>query len=192
MMAPKKSESGISRPRQKKDKGPGMMTFVFVAAGIVVVVVLALLLIGGGSKKKPVTRRANADSLGESGFTAKQKKTASTRASSVRAKKDEERAKLREERLQRKAEAKAGGSRTTRTSTGGFARGGAAAATSSPNELRAILTDNAGARTALVGERRLRAGDDVDGRRILEVSNDGVKVEYRENTYTVRIGQNVY
>jgi hypothetical protein len=45
---------------------------------------------------------------------------------------------------------------------------------------------------ALVGERRLKAGDDVEGRRIVEVTGEGVKVEYRQNTYTVRVGEKIY
>jgi hypothetical protein len=43
-----------------------------------------------------------------------------------------------------------------------------------------------------VGERRLKAGDDVEGHRIVEVSGDGVKVEYRQSQYTVRVGEKIY
>jgi len=93
--------------------------------------------------------------------------------------------------MQRRQETKVSGGRTSRSSSGGYSSGGSRAA-SSPNQLRAILTDNAGSRTALVGERRLKAGDDVEGRRIVEVTTEGVKVEYRQNTYTVKVGQKIY
>jgi sRNA-binding protein len=102
------------------------------------------------------------------------------------------RAKRREEKAKRKQEAAASGSRTARSASGGYVSGGSSRAVSSSNQLRAILTDNTGSRTALVGERRLRAGDDVDGRKIVEVTGDGMKVEYRQNTYTVRVGEKVY
>ena len=128
-----------------------------VIVGIVVVVV-ALLAFGGRKKAAPPIRPTRI-TAGERG--------------------QEEKGRVRrEERLQRRQEARASG-RSARTS-------------SSPNQLRAILTDNTGSRTALVGGRRLKAGDDVEGRRIVEVSAEGVKVEYRQKTYTVRVGEKVY
>jgi hypothetical protein len=194
MMASRQSEEGVSRPRQKKTKQIGMTQVILAGVGIVVVVLLAILLFGGGGKKKPATtRRASTDTLSETGYAQKSKKPAARRA--VRpalAKREEERAKRRAEKLQRREETRASGKRTSRSSTGGYVSGGASRATSNPTELRAIIDDGTGTRTALVGERRLRAGDDIEGRRIVEVSGDGVKVEYRQNTYSVKIGQKVY
>ena len=198
MMASKKSEAGTQRPKQKSGKQLGMMQFVLIGVGIVVVIVVAAVLAGGGGKKAaaPQAKTVAADT----GTYGSAKKPAA-RVTSLREKRDEERAKLREERRLRKQEARASegrttriasGGRTTRTSRGGFTSGGSSRAASAPNQLRAILTDDAGTRTALVGERRLRAGDDVEGRRIVEVSGDGVKVEYRQNTYTVRVGDKIY
>jgi hypothetical protein len=112
-------------------------------------------------------------------------------ARAPRAGRDEERAKRREERLKQKQEARGG--RTGRSSSGGYSRGNASSGSSAdPSQLRAILTDGAGSRFALVGERRFKSGDDIEGRRILEVSGDGIKMEYRQNTYTVKVGQKVY
>jgi hypothetical protein len=197
MMASKKSEAGSQRPKQKSRKQLGMMQFVLIGVGVIVVIVVAMLLSGGGGKKaaapKAKTAAADTDTYGGT------KKSAAH--VTQRAKKEEERAKLREARLQRKLEARAnegrtdrsaGGSRTKRTSTGGFSSGGEARAAGSPSELRAIIDDGSGTRAALVGQRRLRVGDDIEGRRILEVTGDGVKVEYKASTYTVRIGQKVY
>jgi sRNA-binding protein len=188
MMASKKSEAGTQRPKQKPPKQIGMMQFVLVGVGIIVLIVVAMLLFGGGGKQvaKPRSRMASAE--GDS--TGRQRTAAARsvrRASSAR---DDKKAQRLEER-QRKQEAKASGSRTTRSSSGGYTSG-SARTSSSPNQLRAILTDNAGSRMALVGERRLKAGDDVEGRRIVEVTAEGVKVEYRQNTYTVRVGQKIY
>jgi len=197
-MASKKSEAGTQRPKQKSGKQLGMMQFVLIGVGVIVVIVVALLLSGGGGKKAAAPRAKTA--AADTGTYGSARKPVA-RVTSQREKRNEERAKLREERLQRKLAARASedrttrtasGGRTKRTSSGGFSSGGSTRSASTPNQLRAILTDDAGSRTALVGERRLRAGDDVEGRRIVEVSGDGVKVEYRQNTYTVRVGDKIY
>ena len=190
MMAPKKSEAATQRPKQKSGKQFGMMQFVLIGAGVIVLIVVALLLSGGGGKKAAAPRAKTA--AADTGSTYGRAGKPVAHVTSQRAKREEERAKLREERLKRRQEARAAGGRTKRASTGGYASGGSTRASSAPNQLRAILTDNAGSRTALVGERRLKAGDDVEGRRIVEVSGDGVKVEYRQNTYTVRVGEKIY
>lgn len=189
MMASRRSEAGVSRPKKSPPKRGGMAQLVLVAVGIVAVIVIAMLLFGGGGNKaaRPRSRKVSAegDSTGrQRTSSAKSVRTASSPRVDKKAQRLEER--------QRKQEARASGGRTTRSSSGGYTSGGSARSSSSPNQLRAILTDNAGSRMALVGERRLKAGDDVEGRRIVEVSAEGVKVEYRQNTYTVRIGEKIY
>jgi hypothetical protein len=190
-MASRKSEAGVSRPKQKPARQFGMIQFVLVGVGIVVLIVVALLLFGGGGKKSaaPRARMAMADT-GSTYGTARKPPAVAVRKG--RARRDSLIARRRQERLQRTQEVKASGGRTTRTASGGFTSGGSKRLASSPNQLRAILTDTTGSHTALVGERRLKAGDDVDGHRIVEVSGDGVKVEYRQNTYTVRVGEKIY
>jgi len=190
MMASRKSEAGVSRPKQKRTKQFGMMQFVLVGAGIIVIIVVALLLFGGGGNKaaKPRSRKASA----RPASTGSQRTSSARSVRTASSSRDDKKARRREERLQRRQEARARGGRTARSSSGRYTRGGSARTSSSPNQLRAILTDNTGSRTALVGERRLKAGDDVGGRRIVEVSADGVKVEYRQKTYTVRVGEKVY
>ncbi len=190
MIVSRRSEAGVSRPKKTPPKRGGMVQLVFVAVGIVAVIVIAVLLFGGGGKRaaRPRSRRAAVE--GDS--TGRQRKSPARAARSARSSRDDKRERRREERRQRKQEARASGGRTRRSSSGGFTSGGSARSFRSPNQLRAILTDNAGSRLALVGERRLKAGDDVGGRRIVEVSADGVKVEYRQNTYTVRVGEKIY
>jgi hypothetical protein len=191
MTPSRKSEEGMSRPRQKKTRQIGLTQVLLVGVGIVFVIVLAVVLFGGGAKKQPAAaRRAATDSLGESSYTRKPKRSTARRtARPAAARRDEERAKRRAERLQRKEETRASGGRTSRSSSGGFASGARATST---NELRGIIDDGSGARVALVGERRLKTGDDIEGRRIVEISGDGVKVEYRQSTYSVKVGQKVY
>jgi hypothetical protein len=191
MMASKKSEAGTQRPKQKSGKQLGMMQFVLIGVGIIALIVVAVLLSGGGGKKAAAPRAKTA--AADTGSTYGSVRKPSARVTQ-RAKRDADRAKLREEKLQRKQEqeVKASSGRTTRSSSGGYTSRGSTRASVSTNQLRAILTDNAGSRTALVGERRLKAGDDVEGHRIIDVSGDGVKVEYRQNTYTVRVGEKIY
>lgn len=191
MMAPRRSEAGVSRPKRAPAK-TGTIQLILVGGATVVVIVVALLLFSSGAKKTaaPKARTAAADTAGTYGGTPRSVTTTAHRAKP--AGRDALLEKRREERRQRKQEARAGAGRTTRKSSGGYSSGVSTRVASTPNRLRAILTDDAGTRTALVGERRLKVGDDVEGRRIVEVSNEGVKVEYRQNTYTVRVGEAVY
>lgn len=198
MMASRKSEAATQRPKQAPKKSGGSMQLVLVGVGIIVVIVVALLLFGGGGKKTAAsqTKTAVADTGSTYGHAVRKPSAGKLSAVANRANKgkaahDSLVAKRREEKLQREQQAKAGGRRTTRSARGGFTSGGATRV-ASPNELRAILTDNTGARSALVGERRLKTGDDVDGRKIVDVSGDGVKVQYLQNTYTVRVGEKIY
>ena len=191
MMASRKAGAGVSRPRQMSGKKGSMMQFVFIGAAVVVVIVVVLLLSGGGAKKPTKARTRTKSASADDGVTRKERKSAS--ASSARTSRSDDRARRREERLQRKQEARAsGGGRTSRSSGGGYGRGSSRGSQSDPTQLRAILTDGTGSRFALVGERRFQSGDDIEGRRIVEVTNDGVKVEYRQNTYTVKVGQKLY
>jgi len=190
MMASRKSDVGVQRPKQAPKKG-GMKQFIFVGAGVVVLIIIALLLFGGGGKK-PAARRTKVASSGE-GTIQKPRRSSTTSASTARSSRSEEKAKRREERLRSRQEARASGSsRTSRSSSGGYSRGGSSRVSVDPTQLRAILTDGTGSRFALVGERRLKSGDDVEGRRIVDVTGDAVKVEYRQNTYTVRVGEKIY
>jgi len=190
-MASKKSEGAAQQPRQAKAKNTTMTQFVLAGAGIVVVIVVALLLFGGGGKK-PAATRARAAGADTGSAYARTRKPVAAVARKAKSSRDSMIAKRREEKARRKQEAAASGSRTTRSTSGGYVSGGSSRAVSTPNQLRAILTDNTGSRTALVGERRLKAGDDVDGRKIVEVTGDGMKVEYRQKTYSVRVGEKIY
>ncbi|MCX6843562.1 MAG: hypothetical protein NTX53_14910 [candidate division WOR-3 bacterium] len=191
MMASRKSGAGVSRPKQMALKGGGMMQFVLIGAAVVVVIVVALLLFGRGAKKSTSApaKTASSDNQG----IKKASKPAGGAVHASRVDRADEKAKRREERLKQRQEARAAGGRTSRTSSGGYEQGGTSRSSSAdPSQLRAILTDGTGSRFALVGERRFKSGDDIEGRRIIEVSADGIKMEYRQNTYSVKVGPKVY
>ena len=190
MMASRKTGAGVSRPRQMSSKKGGMAQFAFIGAAVVVVIVGALLLFGG--RKQPAPTKAKASSADQS-VVKKVKKPASAAVHTAKAGRDALRAQRREERMKQKEAAKSGGSRTSRTSSGGYSQGSSSrSGTADPSQLRAIVTDGSGSRFALVGERQYKSGDDIEGHRILAVSADGVQMEYRQNTYTVKVGQKVY
>ncbi|MBN1461918.1 MAG: protein kinase [Armatimonadetes bacterium] len=79
----------------------------------------------------------------------------------------------------------------SRTSSGRYTRVSSGDASSNRMQLRAILEDAASSRTALIGERRLKAGDTIEGHRIVSVSGDGIRVAYGGSTYTVHVGEKV-
>jgi hypothetical protein len=173
-------------------KKGGMVQFALIGAAVVVVVVGALLLFGGGGKKT-ASAKPKKSPTGEVAVGRKAHTSPRSVAHSAKSGRDAERAKRREERLKQKQDAQAGGSRTSRSSSGGYSQGSTSRGSSAdPTQLRAILTDGTGSRFALVGERRFKSGDDIEGHRILEVTGDGVKMEYRQNTYNVKVGQKVY
>lgn len=76
---------------------------------------------------------------------------------------------------------------STRSSSSGYST-----KRSGPPVVKAIGTDPSGTHYALVGERYVRNGDEVEGRRIVEVSGNGVKVQYATKTYTVGVNQPLY
>ncbi|HTW90216.1 MAG TPA: hypothetical protein VMH22_00710 [bacterium] len=194
MTPSKKSNAGASRPRQTPGKrsGTGMTQVIMIVAGIVVLIIMAVLLFQSAGKK-PVAAPTGAvvdTALGVGGTHAARKPPARTLAAS-HAKRDTTKRRL-EQQSRLGTTAAGGGARTTRTATGGYVHTTDTHVASSTNQLTAILTDATGSRVALIGDQRLKAGDDVAGHRILDVEGDAVKVQFRDNTYTVKIGEKVY
>jgi len=196
MMAPRRSGAGVSRPRQMGPKKGSVAQFAVIGVIVVVVVVGLLLVMGGRPSKEPSPRsKSKGAAQPKSGRSERSFGSVARKARSSRGL---EKARRREERQQRREEARAAGSRTARSSSGGYSRGSSSRSSSSPRsttdpaQLRAIVTDGSGARFALVGNRQYKSGDELEGRRILEVGTDAVKMEYRQNTYTVKVGQRVY
>jgi len=55
-----------------------------------------------------------------------------------------------------------------------------------------IVVGAGGQRLAVIEGRQYKAGDEVRGRRLVEVRQDEVLVDYHGKTYTVRVGQSLY
>lgn len=175
-------------PRRGKGKSKNTQYILMGVAGLAVVVVI-LLLLGGGSRKAAVTpaaKKGSSTSTASKKPSSREEKTTTARvATSSRDSRREERARQREVA---RAERKARGSKRARG--GGYSSGGRS--TYGPNTLRAVITDGSGTRMALVGERRLKVGDELEGRKVTEVGPDAIKIEYRQSQYTVRVGGSLY
>lgn len=178
--------SGGRGPRRGKGKSSNTQYMVLAGVGVAVIVA-AVLLLSGGSKpkaKSSSTVKKTSSASASSKKSSSRPKASVTRTANPRETRREERARQREAA---RAARKERGSR--RSKSGGYAAGGRSQ--SSPNTLRAIITDESGARLALVGERRLKPGDQYEGRTVKEVGADAIKLEYRQSEYTVRVGGSV-
>lgn len=58
--------------------------------------------------------------------------------------------------------------------------------------LTTIVTNPEGSRVAVFGTRSVRAGDEIDGRKVLEVEANKVRVEYKTSAYEVKVGDPLY
>lgn len=167
-----------------------MMLFLVVA--VLVVVIIAVVAFGG---KKGGTTKTAREKRSRTTTVAKTDAGSATqprvRSSGERREREgrrrltkEERAALRRERRKRERET---GRVTVRSSRGGYST-----RRSTTPVLRAIIAEPSGGRVAVIGERKVKAGDQIEGRRITEVGPDKVKVEYFTKTYEVKLNQPLY
>jgi hypothetical protein len=190
MMASRKAAAAPQRPRTPGARKGAANQYLYMAVGAAVVVILVVVLLTTGkSQPAPVHPKPEA---GEEVGRKRTKQTSVDRAPK-RSRREDRVAARRSRRSETDREVRRERTgRTRRSETGGFARGSSRRSSSSPRELKAIIVDGTGSRYALIGDKKLKTGDDVEGRRIVEVGADAVKVQYRDNTYSVRIGQTVY
>ncbi len=191
MMASRKTAAAPQRPRARGAQKGAANQYLYMAIGAAVVVIIVVVLLTTGRSQPTPTRAKPA--AGEE--TPKKRTKSSSVAKASRRSRQEDRVAARRSRRSesgREDRQRGRPSRTRRSESGGFTRSSSRRSSSSPHELKAIIVDASGSRYALVGEKRLKPGDDLEGRRIVEVGSDAVKVEYRTNTYTVRVGQPIY
>ncbi|MEO0073901.1 MAG: hypothetical protein ABIK43_04490 [candidate division WOR-3 bacterium] len=55
-----------------------------------------------------------------------------------------------------------------------------------------ILNGTDGTSTAVFSTRVVRKGEDIDGRRVVDVGQSSVTVEYRNERYQVKVGEPLY
>jgi hypothetical protein len=184
MMASKKAPGGGKRTARRGAQKSGTARYIAIGAVLVAVVVVAVVLLSGGNKQPP---RPKADS--EEAVARKRSRrrpsASSTRPASSRADRREERRREREERRARRKSESRTSERTTRYGRSGRSR-------SVSGVVQAIMTDGAGHRFALVDNRRLKTGDQVAGRRLVDIGSNMVKVEYKGSSYSVKVGQPLY
>ncbi len=183
MMASKKgSTGGMRAPLRGKKKKAGIARYVAALVGLVVIVVAVVLITSSGSKQ-PAKSKSKTSEVKSKKSSKKRIKPKGKKATKLeKQKRREEKAKARRERRRSRSK------RTKRTSKGGYSR----KAQSASHTVQMILVDGSGQRYAVVDNRRLKTGDHVGGRRIVQVGSDDVKVEYHGKTYSVRVGQQLY
>ncbi len=188
------SRSGAPRmgPRRGGKKSGSFQMILFLVVAILVVVLIAVVAFGGkkgGTTRARREKKSRATTVAQTGERA----TRPTRVKSTRVRSErevrrrltrEERTTLRKERARKERET---GRVTVRSSRGGYT-----AKRSTKPVLKAIIAEPSGGRVAVIGERRVKAGDQIEGRRITEVGPDKVKVEYFTKTYEVKINQPLY
>ncbi|OYD14054.1 hypothetical protein CH330_09625 [candidate division WOR-3 bacterium JGI_Cruoil_03_51_56] len=168
-----------ARRRKKKDS---IGRYILVAIVLLVLVVAAVLVIGGSKKKsKPKSKTAQVKS-------SKKKLKKSSKAKAGKLAKRGRRSRKKMEKVKKRRVRRSKGKRTRRTKKGGHTRKKKTAA----YKVEAILVDDSGQRFVMVGDRQLKPGDKIGGRRIIQISANEVKVEYHGKTYSVRIGQDLY
>ena len=178
MMAQKKKKSGggMRAPRRSRKKKRDMGMYVGLGVVGVIVVISAAVLLGGrkgSAEAKPKTETSE----------TKPKKAGKFKRVSKAEKKQSDRVARRKKRRSRK--------RGTKRSKRGKSKSRSSSKKTSL-KVEAIMLDDSGERYALVDGRRVRAGDIVGGRRIVEISSNSLQVEYHDKTHSVRIGQPLY
>lgn len=164
------------------------LKFIIVAVVVVVVVVIVLLATGKKSPRRVArTSRTRETRLAEprTARTSRSKddEVRTAMREKARMERREERRRRREERRRLRLERRRGSRRAS--------RGSYAVKTSTPT-LNAIVPQPGGEWVAVVGERQVKPGDQIEGRRIVEVGSDRVKVEYFTKSYEVKLGQPLY
>ncbi len=194
MMSAGRSGSSGMRPRSgtKKRQESGPYIMLAVVAILVIVIVLVVALSGRKSGAQRVARQertrstevATSERVSSTGRKTERK---SPRVPKRERKKLETETQRRERRQRERLERRSPGRSTRRSSRGGYA-----VRKSGTPVLRAIISQPTGERVAVVGERQVKNGDQIDGRRIIEVGADRVKVEYFTKSYEVKLNQPLY
>lgn len=194
MMSSSRSKfPGVHSSRRSGSRQEGVQYIMFAVVAILVVIIV--LVVAFGTRRGGGVTRTSGRNRGTTSGTLVQERDASRRSqgdvTSRSSRRDrrkrttarEPRERRRRERLERKAASRI----TVRSSRGGYAF----KRTGSP-VLQAIISQPNGERVAVVGNRQVRKGDLIEGRRITEVGPDRVKVEYFTKTYEVKLNQPIY
>lgn len=194
MSSGKTGSSGMRVPRRSPPKQEKVQYIMFVIVAILVITIVLVVAFGGRkrtSAQAPQRTRGVSTRLTEtggavSGRSREQRVSRGSRRD--RDKKESARDLRRERRRRERAERRTVASRTSTRSS----RGGYTVRRSGMPVLQAIISQPNGERVAVVGNRQVKKGDLIEGRRITEIGPDRVKVEYFTKTYEVRLNQPIY
>lgn len=182
------------RPLRRGKKTNPMQQYLLIAGIFVALIVVMVLLM---TSRKPAAApraaaRVKSEEEAEESRSSRRKER-SSRASGTMRRERKDKEEVREQRRREREErtmVRRNEERSSRRT--GSVGSSARVRTTSPYQLRAIMTDESGVRYALVGDRRFRAGDDIGGRKLVEIGVDEVKVDNGISTYPVKVGQTIY
>lgn len=183
------SSGGLKVPR----RGKASATTQYLLLGVVAIIVLLVVLLvvqGMGRKSTAGSTRVSRSRGGGATVTEEGVESRSRRPS----------------RRERSAERRAGRPRkrsSERTSVGRTAAGrtrssrsatpyGTSSRRSNRQSGVPVLNGTDGTTTAVFSTRVVRKGEEIDGRRVVEVGQSSVIVEYRNERYQVKVGEPLY
>ncbi|MEO0079281.1 MAG: hypothetical protein ABIK44_01200 [candidate division WOR-3 bacterium] len=189
MMSSTRPEAGRPKTLRRAKKTSTTMQYVmFFAVALIVLVVVVVAVTGTRKRSAPKresTGRPRSSAYDVEGGTVARRSRTVGRLSRER---KVERSKKREERSSRTAER----TREARTETRRTSSSRISGVSSSRREKGRVLVaiiEESGVRYALIGDRRAKSGDEIDGRKIVDIGKDNVQVQLSTNVYTVKLGQ---
>lgn len=184
------SPGGLRVPR----RGKAAAATQYVLLGVVAVIVLLVVLFAvQGKARKPTSEATRGGRRTERAGGALAEEQVGTR--SRRPSRRERAAERRTSRARdRRSERSAAGSVST-----GRARASRSEASYSTGSRRSsrrsgvpVLNGTDGTSTAVFSTRVVRKGEEIEGRRVVEVGRSSVTIEYRNERYQVKVGEPLY
>lgn len=192
MTSGKSSPPGVHVARKALSRVGFAQYLKFIIVAVVVVLIVVIVLASTGKKApRSVKRQAAGRRVGVGLVEPRTARTSRSRDDEVRAAEREKARIARREERRRRREERRRLRLERRRSTRRASRGSYAVKTGTPT-LNAIVPQPGGEWVAVVGERQVKPGDQIEGRKIVEVGSDRVKVEYFTKSYEVKLGQPLY
>jgi Ni/Co efflux regulator RcnB len=183
--SPKQDTAGLKVPRRGK-KGGGMQYAMFMAVAAFLVLIILVVAV---AFKKPAASGKAPKAASSSSSSGSRSRRDGDAPRTTRRDRDRDRGRSRDRDR--------GGDRSSGSSYGSGAYSGRRSGRSSSQRLgvpvlTTIISSPQGSRVAVFGSRSVRIGDQIEGRQVLEVGPDKVKVQFRTETYEVRVGEPLY
>ncbi len=183
------SPGGLRVPRRGKATGTGQYLLLGIVAAIVLVVIM--LAVRGGGSKPAVSSLRSSRARESSSVSTDEQAGSRLRRSSRKDRALERSARRTRERRAERIPASRKSTSSVRTERSRTAYGGGIRRSGRQSGVP-ILNGTDGTSTAVFSTRVVRKGEDIDGRRVVDVGQSSVTVEYRNERYQVKVGEPLY